>query len=627
MRKDVCVKILYVLSVLMIFVMLLISFGIIWMYSVWGKNLTINDFLFQVTMLEGTGNEMVIKFILGALLPTILLTAGVTVLFFFLKKKMYNHVFMWKCTLAVVTLFTWSVLLFGMKWLKVDSYFGFAGFRATASERYVPPEIETITEIPSTPVSADTGADNGEWDELQTFLANEMSPFDPGPSRDFVESYYIDPSTVELTFPDKKRNLIYILLESMEVTFADQEVGGAFETNVIPRLTALSQENENFSGSYGEGSLLDGGYAYSGGTWTMGAIFSQTSGLPLQTGAIGRNDMDTQDSFYPSITTIGDILEDNGYNQVFLIGSNAYFGGRRLYLENHGNYEFRDLTWAKQTKRIPAGYYVWWGYEDAKLMEFAKETLTELASKDEPFNMTMLTVDTHMTGGYRCDLCGDEFEDNYSNVYACSDKQVTELVSWIQEQDFYENTTIVIIGDHPTMDATYCRNIANDYVRRVYTCIINAPVTPVRNTYRSYSTLDMLPTTLTAIGVKIPGGRLGLGTSLYTNQRTLTEELGYTQVSASLSRFSSFLDNLANIIPVDEFGNKTEILEDGTIRITSPDGTVAIISTDGNQVVTYPDGGTLVTTPDGVQNYFYPDGTPGPIPVTPEPEPAEVVVP
>ena len=36
-----------------------------------------------------------------------------------------------------------------------------------------------------------------------------------------------------LAFPEKKRNLIYIVLESIEVTYADEENGGAFSNNVI----------------------------------------------------------------------------------------------------------------------------------------------------------------------------------------------------------------------------------------------------------------------------------------------------------------------------------------------------------------------------------------------------------
>ena len=43
------------------------------------------------------------------------------------------------------------------------------------------------------------------------------------------------------------------------------------------------------------------------------------------------------------------------------------------------------------------------GYEDQKLFENAKEKLSEIGIKDEPFNFTMLTVDTHFEDGYVCE--------------------------------------------------------------------------------------------------------------------------------------------------------------------------------------------------------------------------------
>ena len=129
---------------------------------------------------------------------------------------------------------------------------------------------------------------------------------------------------------------------------------------------------------------------------------------------------------------------------------------------------------------LPEDYYVWWGFEDEKLIEYAKEDLTELASSDQPFNYTMLTVDTHFEDGYVCDLCQDLHDGNqYGNVISCSDKQVSEFVSWIQQQDWYDNTTIVITGDHPTMDSDFCDPVSSDYSRRVYTAYINAD--PVEN--------------------------------------------------------------------------------------------------------------------------------------------------
>ena len=56
--------------------------------------------------------------------------------------------------------------------------------------------------------------------------------------------------------------------------------------------------------------------------------------------------MDTQDSFFPEITTLGDILQKEGYSQTLLIGSEATFGGRKLYFTDHGQYDIMDYDYA-----------------------------------------------------------------------------------------------------------------------------------------------------------------------------------------------------------------------------------------------------------------------------------------
>lgn len=53
----------------------------------------------------------------------------------------------------------------------------------------------------------------------------------------FIEQNYVDPEDVQLTFPDEKRNLIYIFMESMEDTYLSTDLGGAEENNLIPRST------------------------------------------------------------------------------------------------------------------------------------------------------------------------------------------------------------------------------------------------------------------------------------------------------------------------------------------------------------------------------------------------------
>lgn len=237
---------------------------------------------------------------------------------------------------------------------------------------------------------------------------------------------------------------------------------------------------------------------------------------------------------------IGDVLNNEGYNQEFMIDSDGKFAGRSSYFSGHGGYSIFDYYTAIDKGYIPNDYVVWWGYEDKKLFEYEKENISDLTQNDEPFNFTMLTVDTHFTGGYLCDLCGDDYQDQYSNVISCASRQVTEFVEWLKEQNFYEDTTIVIAGDHLTMDSDYIsRRGADEFDRRTYFTIINGKaINEQNNIDRIYTTLDLYPTTLAATGVNIEGNKLGLGTNLYSGEKTLIEKYGEDYLDVELLKDS-----------------------------------------------------------------------------------------
>lgn len=371
-----------------------------------------------------------------------------------------------------------------------------------------------------------------------------------GERSEYIEENYVDPEDVTLTFPEKKRNLIYLYLESMEVAYSDTQDGGLFEDNYIPELTKIAKQAEDFSGS--ASTVLNGAYSWKYTTWTMGGMFAATTGLPLkipiEMQGVDTNYMSTQDSFFPGITSLGDILKREGYVNDLLIGSDATFGGRRLYFSTHGDYEFHDYLYYKE-HALPVGYKAFWGYEDEKLFTYAKERLEELSSSEDPFNLTILTVDTHYPNGYVCRLCDDVYDTQYANVIACSDRQVSEFLTWCSQQDWYEDTAIVVSGDHPTM-ATFCDGAPEDYTRKVYTAYINSSVSPVRDEMRTYSTVDNFPTTLAAMGVEIEGDRLGMGTNLFSDLDTLDERDGSARIEEELSRTSSWMNAQADIEPV-----------------------------------------------------------------------------
>ncbi len=354
---------------------------------------------------------------------------------------------------------------------------------------------------------------------------------------DFIETHYVEPDKAELTFPEKKRNLIYIFLESMESTYADTDAGEVIEEDYIPELSKLAEENINFSNT----PKIGGALSYTGTTWTAAAMVAQSSGVTIKVPLTAEN-YGGENSYMPGIVSIGDILAEQGYEQTLLLGSDAEFASRDSYFTEHGNYEIVDINALKEAGRLPKDYQQWWGFEDEKLFAYAKEELTRLAGSGKPFNFTMLTADTHFPNGYRCRLCPDTYEQQYANVLACSSKQVYDFVRWIQQQPFYENTTIVISGDHLTMDPDFLEDIDENFTRTVYNCIINPAVEPVKEKNRQFGTYDMFPTTLAAMGVKIEGDRLGLGTNLFADTQTLTEQYGFQYLDLELQKQSQYYD-------------------------------------------------------------------------------------
>jgi phosphoglycerol transferase len=52
--------------------------------------------------------------------------------------------------------------------------------------------------------------------------------------------------------------------------------------------------------------------------------------------------------------------------------------------------------------------------------------------------------------------------------------------------------------------------------------------------------MDFFPTILASIGVSIEGDRLGLGTNLFSERKTLLEEYGYNYLYQELRKKSNF---------------------------------------------------------------------------------------
>ncbi|HCM89848.1 MULTISPECIES: LTA synthase family protein [Vagococcus] len=353
----------------------------------------------------------------------------------------------------------------------------------------------------------------------------------------YIKDNYHSPKNTKLTFPDEKKNLVHIYLESYENTYFDKNSGGYMDKNLMPAYEKLYKEGVSFSESDKKG----GPYQTYGSSWSVASMVNMSMGLPLKIPMNG-NSYGKSGYFLPGAIGIGDVLNKEGYNQTIMFGADADFGGLTSFFNNHKDFNIYDVKHARKIGKIPNDYNVWWGYEDKKLYDYAQEEITRLASEGKPFNFTMENADTHFPDGYIEKETPRPFDQQYANVIFHSQQQVVDFVKWIQEQPYYDDTVIVLTGDHLSMDKKFFVGFDKKYHRTTTNLIINGDFEnkDIKTNNRQFAPFDMYPTILSSMGVGIKGDRLGLGTDLSSKEKTLIERDSLEKVNEELSKNSKF---------------------------------------------------------------------------------------
>lgn len=371
----------------------------------------------------------------------------------------------------------------------------------------------------------------------------------------FYKAHYVFPDSVKIAAPAKKRNLVFVFLESMEASFQDSANGGLHGRNYIPEITELAKRNLNFS----RGQAVGGGMDLNGTSWTISGIIAKLMGIPLfgDTPRYERSEIENA-TFKPHAKGVMDILSREGYNQLHVINSNSGFYNRGGLFEVHGKVRTKDWYYYRDVGKLPPKYKVNWGFEDSKLWEFLKEELDSLSRLPEPFALYTLTTGTHLPQGFfEPDVC-PEFtpkiktpEENFKAALLCSSKMFGEFISWAEAQKWFQTTTVVIVGDHlwpgklfipgehykvkDTKNGYKKVNLKGDIYRSWLCIFMNSALEP-ENRFRQFSAFDIFPSTLEALGFEVPGHALGFGRSLFSSEPTLVEKFGEDMVNRNFSQ-------------------------------------------------------------------------------------------
>ena len=318
--------------------------------------------------------------------------------------------------------------------------------------------------------------------------------------------FYAQPENLRLS---KKKNLVFLYLESLERTYFDTEIF----PGLVPNLSRIEKENIYFT---------DVQYAYHT-EWTIAGMLASQCGVPLYTSSNG-NAMDAYDEFMPNALCIGDILKNNGYDLTYLNGGEAAFAGKENFYASHG---FDTIIGKSDHEQNPDynGHYSRWGLYDDKLFDLAFGEFTTKSNSRDPFGMFVLTLDTHHPRGHMPPVCdGVKYQDGSNqmlNAVKCSDRLAADFIEKLKSSPYAKDTLIVVMSDHMAMQ-NQAMPLLDKGNRRNFFMIIDPENISPREITKPTSALDVGPTVLSLLGFEEES--LGFGRNLFGEKKTLFEE-------------------------------------------------------------------------------------------------------
>lgn len=313
----------------------------------------------------------------------------------------------------------------------------------------------------------------------------------------FISDNYAIPKITKT--PTNKNNLILIYVESLENTYSDTELFGKDLLKSLNQKTANAISFDELKQTYGT-------------NWTIAGMVSSQCGIPLKPIVnLGKNETWEQvGKFLPNAICLGDILKEAGYKNIFMGGAPLFFAGKGMFLQQHG---YGDIKGKNEWKKLGEKNLNEWGIYDDQLLSIAKKKVTELEEGNSPYNLTILTLDTH-SPGYISETCRENGAKEFVDIVECSSDMLTDFIDYMSENDYLKNTNIVILGDHltlPNKGFDHLEKLKRKENRTIFNRFILAdPLTKNREIINNFS---IFPSILYSLGFRFDNNRLGLGAS------------------------------------------------------------------------------------------------------------------
>lgn len=283
------------------------------------------------------------------------------------------------------------------------------------------------------------------------------------------------------------KNLVLIYMESLEAIYTDET---DFKS-LTPNLNHYKQIGSWFSDIH----------QTPGTSWTIAGVSSSMCGTPLLSDNNNHGNDIMSQGFLNSAVCLSDILHQAGYQQSYLGGASLEFAGKGAFLREH---HYDDVSGLNEllADYKDKDYLSGWGFYDDTLFDMAVEKFSMLADREQPFNLTLLTLDTHPPKGHPSASCSPYKAIDNSMLHSvhCTDQLIGRFIKKISSHPAWKDTIIVLFSDHLSMRNDAEPFYPKDKKRKLSFIILNTELSGEIKTVGTH--MDLTPTILELLQVK-----------------------------------------------------------------------------------------------------------------------------
>ncbi len=311
----------------------------------------------------------------------------------------------------------------------------------------------------------------------------------------YIRANYKKPND-ELFGIAKGKNLIFISMESTQNFVINQKVNGQEITPFLNKFIKESYYFDNFYHQTGQGKTSDSEFLV------------ENSLYPLSRGAVFFTHSQNEYKALP------EILNEHGYFTASLHANNRSFWNRDIMYKSLGYQKFYDMDYYDVNDENSVN----WGLKDKEFFEQSIAHLKEMKAMNKPFYAKFITLTNHFPFILdEEDRSIDEYNSNsktlnrYFPTVRYTDEAIEQFINRLKEEGLYEDSVIVIMGDHYGISENHNEAMAQ-YLGKEITpfesvqlqrvpLIIHVPGQKGKTIHTVSGQIDVKPTLLHLLGI------------------------------------------------------------------------------------------------------------------------------